>query len=137
MTEDAGANAVVGAYIAEALAEERLRKTSLEARGLALITTSGAFTTLVLGIAALVAPDELPVPARALLVVGLLCFLVAAIKGALVNKPEDYKEPKANNLSDVLDEVKTTSTASGERTVARSRLVVIEAARERNKDKAN
>lgn len=137
MTEDAGANAIVGAYIAEALAEERARKASLEARGLALITTSGAFTTLVLGIGALVAPEELPVAARAFLVVGLLCFLVAAAKGALVNKPEDYTEPDAEKLGGVLDELRAKSAASGERTVARSRLVIIEAARTRNKGKAS
>lgn len=137
MTELTGeAGAVFGAYVSEQLLEERARKTSLEARGLALITTSGAFTTLVLGIAALAGGDNLPDVSRVLLILSLAAFLIAAVMGVVVNKPADYDEPSADSLRDTLARFGDRDRATGEKTVADSRLDVLKAARQRNETKA-
>lgn len=125
-----------GEYILEQLAEERTRKTSLEARGLALITTSGAFTTLVLGVAALVGDGDLPGSSRLLLVLSLAAFLVAAVFGVVVNKPSDYAEPSADSLEETLQRHGHRDRLTGQKAVASSRLDVLSAGRDRNKDKA-
>lgn len=122
--------------IVEQLTEERARKTSLEGRGLALITTSGAFTTLVLAISALTGDGTLPGPARALLILALVCFFVAAVLGVLVNLPADYREPSPGDLLAAVNDSGDRDLASGERSVARVRIKILEAARGRNKDKA-
>ncbi len=135
--EPAGAaSAAFGEYISEQMVEERARKTSLEARGLALITTSGVFTTLVLGIAALVGDADLPRAARVLLVLSLATFLVAAVMGVVVNKPANYDEPSTASLLATLDEYGSRDLAVGQKAVAKSRLDVLGTARKRNDDKA-
>lgn len=133
--DDLAASAI-GEFVAEQLAEERLSKTSLEARGLALITTSGAFTTLVLGIAALVGEASLPAASRALLVLSLAVFVVAAVMGVVVNMPADYDEPSAESLRNVLSEHGERDLLTGVRAVGNSRLDVLETARNNNKTKA-
>jgi hypothetical protein len=110
----ATASAAFSEYISEQLVEERARKTSLEARGLALITTSGAFTTLVLAIAALVGDDDLPGLSRGLLVLSLAGFLGAAVMGVVVNLPADYKEPRADGLRESLTQYGDTPRGTGD-----------------------
>lgn len=126
----------IGELVAEQLAEERVSKTSLEARGLALITTSSAFSTLVLGIAALVGDQSLPAASRSLLVLSLAAFVVAAIMGVVVNMPADYREPSAESLAAVLKEHGAQDLLTGIRAVGKSRLDVLETARSNNKTKA-
>jgi len=133
--DDLAASAI-GEFVAEQLAEERLNKTSLEARGLALITTSGAFTTLVLGIAALVGNGRLPGTSRVLLVLSLAAFVLAAIMGVVVNMPADYDEPSAVSLRAVLKEHGEKDLLAGVRAVGNSRLDVLDTARSNNKAKA-
>lgn len=128
---------LLAGLIEDQLAEERLRKPSLEARGLALITSSGAFTTLVLALAALVQPETLPGPSRALLVAAAVAFLGAALTGAWVNAPAEYGEPKAVDLLD-----RTSSNRWNEagimsaRRVANSNAKSLQTARQRNDEKA-
>lgn len=133
--DDLAASAI-GELVAEQLAEERVNKTSLEARGLALITTSGAFTTLVLGIAALVGDGSLPGASRMLLVLSLLAFVVAATMGVVVNMPANYDEPRAASLKMTLKEHAGDDLLTGVRAVNNSRIDVLDTARSNNQTKA-
>src|SRR5215207_5830795 len=78
-------------YIDEQTAAQEARKTSLEQRGLAVITTSGALVTLLFGLTALsVRPDSrfvIPDVAAALLVVALAFFVLAALLAIVTNLP--------------------------------------------------
>ena len=91
-----GAGEVFAPFVRDQLGEERDRKSSLEQRGLAVITSSGAFVTLVLAVAALVtgAKDfELSDGARHWLLGALIAFVAAAVLGVLCNAPLEYNEP--------------------------------------------
>ena len=109
VSEEAGAPENAGIAFAklleEQLVEERARKTSLEARGAAIITTSGALVTLLFGLAALVTGQdgfELGDQPRNLLGLGVLAFFAAALAGLAVNFPWRYTEVTAKGFSDLL-----------------------------------
>ena len=72
---------VYESYIAEQVAREDLRKTSIESRGLAVITTSGALATLLLGFITLIGQDEtgvqLPASAHDWIRAALILFATA------------------------------------------------------------
>jgi hypothetical protein len=81
--------------------DERTNKASLESRGLAVITTSGALVTLLLGLAALVTKAQSYTPslgARLLLIAALAAFLVAAALGIYCNVPRRYRELQPGSL---------------------------------------
>ncbi len=73
--------------------EQDARKTSIEQRGLAVVTTSGTIVTLLFGLVALLTRgDNYSMPTEAVLPlsVALFCFAVAAILGVLANAPLKY-----------------------------------------------
>jgi hypothetical protein len=77
-------------FLKEQLAAEETRKTSLEQRGLAVITSSGILATLSFGSLALVKRGDripLPGPSTVLLVAGAVAFLVAAVLALATNAP--------------------------------------------------
>jgi hypothetical protein len=68
------------ALIIEQLAEERSRKTSLEQRGISVITSSGALVTLLFGLAALTTkPQGYQVPDGA-----TFSFILALVASSLL-----------------------------------------------------
>lgn len=136
MTESTGGADVFAELIVEQIDEERLRKTSLEARGLALITASGAFTTLVLGVAALVPQESLPVAARVFLILAFVCFVAAAVQGIWVNRPANYEEPSVESLASAFEEGRDKSVESARRSASKLRLTTLRASRLRNDEKA-
>jgi ABC-type long-subunit fatty acid transport system fused permease/ATPase subunit len=76
--------------LTDQLADERARKASIEARGMAVITTAGTLVTITLGFVALAARDAKTVLAQAvviLLVASLVGLVAAAVMGLLVNLP--------------------------------------------------
>ncbi|MFC8081080.1 hypothetical protein ACFUN8_36740 [Streptomyces sp. NPDC057307] len=80
---------VIGEFISAQLDVVRARRASLEARGLAVITSSGALVTLQLALVTLLpqAP-EAPHPAgRALIAASTVSFLAATIGGVFSNLP--------------------------------------------------
>lgn len=82
------------AYIESLLKDQDARKTSIEQRGLAVVTTSGTIVTLLFGLVALLTKGEsftFPDAGRGTLLVALIFFTVAAIFGVVVNAPLDYK----------------------------------------------
>lgn len=120
----------------DVLTEERARKESLEARGVALVTASGAFVTLVLAVTTLGGQTHLPWPARWLLVVASVCFLVSAACGAWLNKPVDYDEPSADSLSKVIDGGWGRASSVARKAVALNMVKVLGVARIANDQKA-
>lgn len=127
---------VLAAYVTSVLVEERGTKASLEGRGITLITSSGAFVTLVLAIAALVSDGSVNGPARVLLMLASVCFQAAAVMGVQVNRPIDYMEPTAASLTELVQENWGASIASAARAVAKSEAETLEAARKNNAGKA-
>jgi hypothetical protein len=71
-----------------------------------------------------------------LLVVSLAAFLVAAVMGVVVNKPGDYAEPSADSLEETLQRHGHRDRLTAQKAVASSRLDVLGAGRDRNRDKA-
>jgi hypothetical protein len=77
-------------FVQEQLAAEETRKTSLEQRGLAVITSSGVLAALGFGALALAKRGEavpLPGPSPVLLVAGAVALLVAAVLALSTNAP--------------------------------------------------
>jgi hypothetical protein len=130
------AGEVLAAHLTAALAEERVSKASLEARGLSLVTTSGAFVTLVLAIAALVGDRPLNGLARTMLVLASVGFLVAAVAGVLTNRPMDNDEPKPASMLSLVEEHYGKPDGLGVRAVARDQASTLVASRSNNDRKA-
>lgn len=128
--------AILAAYITSTLGEERASKTSLEARGLALVTSSGAFVTLVLAIAAVANGKSVNVVSRLFLVLASIGFIAAAVLGIFVNIPKDYEEPTAQRLRELIQEHSESNPGQAIRAVADSEARNLAKARENNKNKA-
>lgn len=82
-----------GEYIARILVEEDSRRSSIEQRGLAVVTTAGALTTVLFGIAALIKPSSnrgIPHSAHGPLGLALIVLLGAGVCGLLTNFPRGY-----------------------------------------------
>jgi hypothetical protein len=131
---------VAEAFIKDELDTERARKASLESRGAAVITSSGALVTLLFAIAAVVTKNEhltLPCPARWLLGFAAGFFVVAAGVGIYTNAPARYLQVDPQSLNSLLDAEefgKTDPDARRELTMAR--LAELANARDRNQFKA-
>jgi hypothetical protein len=118
--------------VAEQLTEERARKTSLEAKGAAILTTTAALVGLLFGFTTLVAGQTLKGAdlqgARDLLWYALLALLVAAGCGLAVNFPWPYREVVPAAMRDMIDHW-TDDPIDGEKRAARARTRIYESAR--------
>jgi hypothetical protein len=95
-----------GPTIKAQLDEERARKTSLEARGIGIVTSSGALATLLFGLVTFTrgnAPNQLHLDigntAKGALIAGVLLFAFGALMGLLVNLPVPYREALVPRLA--------------------------------------
>lgn len=135
-TERSTAGSAYGAFIAEQLSVERARKASIEARGLSVITTSGALVTLLFALGSLVSgadSHELPTGARWLLISALFLFLGAAIGGIVANFPLRYREVAIPALRSLTQpELWNRAGQSGTRRLAEAAVNVLERARDTN-----
>jgi len=80
-------------YVEQLVTEQDARKTSIEQRGLAVITTSGTLVTILFALVALLtkaADYHLPVKARGPVGVALIGFVVAGVLGLVTNVPLKY-----------------------------------------------
>lgn len=76
------------------------RKTSLEQRGLAVITTSGTLATLLFGLVALSSKSDnfrLPVQANGPLAIALTAFVCAALVALVTNAPLRYENVRISD----------------------------------------
>src|SRR5262249_12281036 len=84
------------------LDEERRRKTSLEQRGTAVITTSGTLVSLLFALAALITTRKqfhIPPSAQLILLLAVAFFVIAATGRLLANVPLRYANADHRDLA--------------------------------------
>jgi hypothetical protein len=125
--------------IREQLHEAAATKESLERRGFALVTTSGAVLTVILGVATL-AGQRIPIPASGLAfaTIALVALIAAIVFGLLVNRPIGYAGVAPSELRRLADSESywTGPFPTGSRRVAGVEADAIESAANANGRKA-
>jgi hypothetical protein len=136
----AGSSFVVYAdFVQEQLTAEETRKTSLEQRGLAVITSSGVLATLGFGSLTLAKRgDRIPLPAASafLLVAGAVALLVAAAVALATNAPLRHRALNLAALKDSLREHVADDEGTALIRVTSTRLGLLGATRQGNDLKA-
>ncbi len=127
--------------IEEQLQEERAVKSSLERRGLAVITTSGAIASLLLGLSMVAVGGgrvSSPEVAVVLTALALLSFVVGAVAGIACNWPREVLEGETDDLYRITSAHYWDNPNSnlGTRRAARLRVKLIDGARARNEERA-
>jgi hypothetical protein len=136
------AGLVYGPLINAQVEDEQARKTSLEQRGLAVITTSGVLVSLLFGLGAIgVKRFEtlgLPLPAMLLLIAALLAFVSAAGLGLATNRPRTYVALALEDMQRMVSlELWEKAQEPAARRVAENRVGIIATARKHNATKAS
>jgi hypothetical protein len=125
---------VYAAYIGSLLDHEQSRKTVLEAKASAVITTSGALVTLLFGLVAVVTGAKsfkLPEASRGWLIAAVILFVIAAGLGiATANVPVPYG--KATFQADQLQHAWKQPTSAARANVAKAQLELIPIAVRKN-----
>lgn len=97
---------VYGPLIVTMLSEQAARKSSIEQRALAVITTSGALVSLLIALSALFFEKDarlrLEAGPRAVLVTAVIVFVVAAILALMTNTPRAYRDFAAEDVDRML-----------------------------------
>lgn len=107
MTDEAPGRTVYEEFIREQLEAEETRKTSIETRGVSVVTTSGALVTLLFALAAIQTSRKgfvLPADARVWLEWALVIFVLAAILAVATNMPLPYKTARPSDLQSAIEE---------------------------------
>lgn len=136
MTETAGA--AFARLVQDQFSEERARKQSLENRAAALVTSSGAFVSVVLAVAALAGAQGLGVPREAAwtLTSAVVCLLAAAAAGVLAGMPRGYSEPDAAELGRYIERYWDADALEAAKVVAQATAANLQDARRANGKKA-
>jgi hypothetical protein len=94
------AGEVIASFINQELKNTRERRSSIEARGVTVITTSGVIVTLQMAFFAAVIPKKYDASAsvRTFVALSLFGFLTAAALGILVNIPRSWQEVDLDTL---------------------------------------
>jgi hypothetical protein len=135
---DPGGPAVYAAYVGAQVVSQEERKSSLEQRGLAVITTSGVLVALLFGLAAVLTGTSgyhLPNGARAPILIALVLFVIAAVAAIVTNLPLHYKGVTADALKKTVEDGWEHSTAEAQREVSLTEIKVFRRAKERNRTK--
>lgn len=130
---------VYGSFIHDELKGEIARKSSLEARGLAVVTTSATLLTAMLALGVFVSGQEgfsLAGGTVGLLLVALVAFICAAILGLLSNRVMRYLVASVPSLHLMLDEHWRDDVLEARAVVALAQIQTIEAVRAGNDRKA-
>lgn len=125
---------IYGAYIKSLLDHEQDRKSVLEAKASAVITTSGALVTLLFGLVAVVTGAKnfkLPETSRDWLIAAVLLFVIATGLGTLTaNIPVPYGQ--ATFQADQLQQAWGHPATAARENVAKAQLELIPVAAKRN-----
>jgi hypothetical protein len=126
-------------FVKALLDAEITRKTSLETRGIAVITTSGTLVTLLFGLVAVLTSSKtfaFPTQAHGWLTAALVFFVLAAGLGITSNNiPLPYGEEKITKKK--LQEVWGDTVSDAQAMVTVTRLRRLKVARKRNSTKAS
>jgi hypothetical protein len=138
-----GAGEVYKAVIEEQLKFERDRKTSLEQRALAVVTSSGVLVTLLLGLIAAIdrhgpsGVDRLPRLSALGLAAATVLFVAAATVALLANAPRNYGLFSLRDLRRMVTrDLWEGPTEHAERRVAEVTVELVDRARVQNRRKA-
>ena len=115
------------ALITEQLAQERLRKTWIEERGIGIVTTSAGLATLLFGLTAVSTGADGFRPTdqvRVLLAISAVVFLLAGLAGLAVAYPWPYRETDEDRLTGWLEETDRDERYHRQR-AARARLSIL------------
>jgi hypothetical protein len=139
-TPPAAGAGVYAEYLKEQLTAEDARKASLEQRGLAVITTSGALVTLLFGLVALSTKArqtfELEDEPKYLLAVAVGVFLLAALCALATNMPVTYARVSPDAIRGKLKEDPVPGEDAARREIALTSVKVLRSAKRRNQAKA-
>ncbi|WFE35297.1 hypothetical protein [Micromonospora sp. WMMD975] len=131
---------VVSSFIEKQLTTERATKASLETRGLAVITSAGTLTTLLLALSALVAQRPayaLPGGAWVPISVAATAFLLSAVVAVYSNAPmKSMTVAPAAFKEHLTDKYWGAPKSEAVRAVANSQLILLGAVQNQNKKKA-
>ena len=131
---------VLVGVLADLIAYERAKKSAMEARGLAVITSSGTLVTLILALAAVVTSlnDFRPSGAsRWLFALSALLIVGAAGLGVYCNSPTKYLDFDTASLRSLIDPHEwSTPGPDAARQVAESRISILADMRDRTERKA-
>jgi hypothetical protein len=129
--EQDSATKTYGDYVAEQIKRQDERKSSIQASGLAVITTSGALATLLLALAAASKKNQtstgtfvLPDASQSLLKWAVIAFGLAALGAVLTNFPVWLQWADPDGLKRVLSNEEKTA-ADAEWDVAENRLAIL------------
>jgi hypothetical protein len=126
--------------LGEELERERTRKSSLEARGLAVITTSGTLVTLLFGVAALATKASsflLSRDLRGTLIAAAVFFVIAGSLAIAANWPVPYYQIEPSSLGILVSpEAWREDGGDARRELSAARLAELGDARLRNEGKA-
>ena len=120
-------------YIKTLVDSEDARKSSLEQRGVGIVTTSSALATLLFALVGVVTASKnfsFPAAAHGYLVAAIILFAVAVAIGILANIPLLYKQ--AMPTADELASVWNYSASDGQAQVIGTRLKILDSARHSN-----
>jgi len=124
------------ALIERELDAQEARKASLEQRGLAVITTAGALTSLLFGLAAFSTTGAhafvLPASARHLLIAALVLFFASAVGALVANAPLVYQAVKPGDIRGRLKETPVREREAAARDIAFTQLKALESAKKMN-----
>jgi hypothetical protein len=124
------------ALIDRELDAQEARKASLEQRGLAVITTAGALTSLLFGLAAFSTKSAhvlvLPGSAHQLLLAALVLFFMSAVGALVVNAPLVYQAVKPADIRGRLKETPVREREAAARDIAFTQLKTLESAKKLN-----
>jgi len=138
---DSFAGSVFGDFIDTQLQQERDRKSSLEQRGMAIITAAGTVVTLGFTFAAFVKGSnglDLSAPSKSLFVTSLVAFIVSGIYGVRTNQPARYAEANVDSLEGLAeaDHWIWNDVPGAARRVAEVKISMIRSGRVANSEKA-
>jgi hypothetical protein len=139
MTPPDNGRTLYAEFIKEQLDSQEERKDSLEKRGLAVITTSGALVTLLFGLTALsvkrAATFDLPNTSAVFLVVALGFFVAAALCALVTNLPRSYEAVTVDALRSAVSNRWEDSETTASKMIAQTRLTMLASAKEVNGQK--
>jgi hypothetical protein len=132
--EASSAGHLISALIAKELENSRTTATSVQARGLAVISTSGTLVTLLFGLSALATKTQnltLTSGMRMPLYLAAIFLVLAAVAGLATNAPRRKDLVAFTSLRRILDSDQDWNAPAfhAERAIARAQLTIAETAR--------
>jgi hypothetical protein len=139
-SDPALAGLVIAELVAKELDNEHAVSASIQARGLAVISSSGTLVTLLFGLSALATKAQnfkLPASTKPPLYIAAILLVAAAVVGIVTNAPRKSEATALARLSPLLDSPYWEYPAvQARQEVAKTQLTVVQAARKRNRFRA-